>query len=122
MDKIEIQNKKYSLMIYMVVSMITITFMFSCIFIIINDINQINASFNEANTYNNSCVQYKLIKDRINISVCIDLSINTTYVEIIEYYKDPRMVKYIHFSKLEFVDFMTYIPLIDWSIRNGQSV
>lgn len=123
MDQLKIRNKQWYILFYGGISIMLIM----CTVLLIansmqNNTHPINKILNGTFHFDNECIQYKLIKDRLRISLCIGSPMNTTHLDIREYSQNSPSIKGVTLSKLEFLDFMTYIPLIDWSVRNGQAV
>ena len=69
---------------------------------------------------NSSCHTQYTILERVRVSVC--WVYNGVAVDIREFVNKKPSIKGIQLTNLEWEDFMTYIGLIDYIVRNGPAI
>ena len=68
------------------------------------------------NIKNNCDTEYPILS-RLTVSLC--QSEDKIFVDIREYLRSKPTINGVYLSGSEGIDFMTYVPLIDYKIRNG---
>lgn len=77
-------------------------------------------NYNSMNNSNSSChTQYNVL-NRVKVNVC--WVYKGVVVDIREFIGETPTIKGIQLSHLEWEDFMTYVGLIDYIVRNGPSI